>query len=150
MNQQNNIFFSAVYFALSAAITAWFIAAAPMYISQRQILLSGTIAGGKWAVQIIAALLLLKGRKWKFIRYIGFTCFIGSALLLPYAISGWFFNINAPLFFIGSLLVAVLAMVVLYFNSVITSRISLSWWTSWLVCLAVAITLQLAVVFDVV
>lgn len=147
MTQSNNIFYSAVYFLSATLITAWFIAVAPMYISEGQMVLSGSIAGGKWAVQIIAAFIWLPIIKWEFLRRIGHTCFIGSALLLPYCV-GAAFSFNSPNFFIGSLVVAVVAMVVLYYQSVRSCRITIRWWWGWLVCLAIAITLQLTVVFE--
>jgi hypothetical protein len=38
-------------------------------------------------------------------------------------------------------------MIALYYQAVKKTGLSLKWWAGWLVCLAVAITLQLTVVF---
>ena len=75
---QKNIFLSATYFLLSIVITWWFIAQAELlYVSQQLMLLSCSIAGAKWAIQIVAALLLLNQKKWMFIEGISFVCFVG-------------------------------------------------------------------------
>jgi hypothetical protein len=149
MNNSTNIFLFFFYFILSTVITWWFIIVAPMYISQEQMMLSCGIAGGKWMIQVAAGYLLLGDKRWEFLKRIGFTCFIGSVILLPYSISGSMHWNNSPRFFLGSLIVAVLAMILLYYNSVRKCRISLKWWLEWLVCLAIAISLQLTVVFHV-
>ena len=99
-------------------------------------------------IQILAALILLQeGKKWVFIKNIGFTCFIGSALLAPYAISSFFNLNNSAEFFFGSLLLSVLIMIAFYYRAVRQADVSLKWWLGWLFCLAIAITLQLTVVF---
>jgi len=137
------------YFVFSTLITWWFIQASPLYTSIQQKLLSGGIAGTKWGLQILAALILLKEKKWEFIKDIGLTCFIGSLILLPYAIMSSSFGLNGENFFLGSLLVAVAVMILMYAISVRHSRLSKSWWFGWLICLAIAISLQLTVVFHV-
>ena len=143
------IAFAFIYFLLATLITWWFIEASPLYTSREQELLSCGIAGAKWGIQILAALLLLKEKRWEFIKDIGLTCFIGSVLLLPYAILSSAFGINGKNFFLASLLVAVATMILMYAISVRHSRLSKLWWLGWLVCLAVAISLQLTVVFHV-
>lgn len=146
---RNEILLFLFYFTLSTIITWWFIIVAPMYISQEQMLLSCGIAGGKWMIQVVAGYLLLKDKRWAFLRRIGFTCFIGSVILLPYSVSGSFFAFADPSFFLGSLIVSVLTMIALYYRSVRSTGISLGWWFGWLLCLAIAISLQLTVVFHV-
>ena len=146
---QRKISLALFYFLLSTLITWWFIQASPLYTSTPQKLLSCGIAGTKWGIQILAALILLKKRKWEFIKDIGLTCFIGSLILLPYAIFSSAFGINGKNFFVGSLLVAVAVMILMYAISVRHSRLSKSWWVGWLVCLAIAIYLQLTIVFQV-
>ena len=146
---QRKISLALFYFLLSTLITWWFIQASPLYTSTQQKLLSCGIAGTKWGIQILAALILLKERKWEFIKDIGLTCFIGSLILLPYAIFSSAFGINGKNFFVGSLLVAVAVMILMYAISVRHSRLSKSWWVGWLVCLAIAIYLQLTIVFQV-
>ena len=144
-----NIILSIIYFTLSTIITWWFIEASPLYISTEQKLLSCAIAGGKWGLQLLAAFIFLGGKKWDFIKNIAFTCLVGSVILLPYAILSVCFAINNASFFIGSLMVAVAVMILLYALSVQNAGVKIQWWLGWLCCLAIAITLQLTVVFHV-
>jgi hypothetical protein len=143
------IIIAAFYFFISTLITWWFIEASPLYTSMQQKLLSCGIAGAKWSLQIIAALLLLKDKKAHFLKNIGLTCLIGSIILLPYTILSVGFGINGTNFFIGSLLLAVAVMILMYAMSVKNAGLPLLWWLGWLICLAVAVTLQLTVVFHV-
>jgi hypothetical protein len=138
-----------VYFLLSTIITWWFIQASPLYTSMQQKLLSCGIAGAKWSLQIFAALLFLKENKWQFLKNISFTCLVGSVILLPYAVLSSAFGIDHNNFFVGSLLLAVAVMILLYAFSVKNAGLKLYWWLAWLGCLAIAITLQLTVVFHV-
>lgn len=150
MNSRNKqVRFAFFYFLLSTLITWWFVQASPLYTSMQQKLWSCGIAGAKWSLQILAALILLKERRWEFIKDIGLTCFVGSVLLLPYAIFSSAFGINGTNFFLGSLLVAVAVMILMYAISVRHSRLSKLWWLGWLVCIALAIFLQLTIVFHV-
>ena len=140
---------AAFFFLLSTLITWWFIQASPLYTSLQQKLLSCGIAGAKWGLQIIAAWFFLKEKRAHFIKSIGLTCLIGSIILLPYTVLSYGFGINGNVFFIGSLLVAVASMIILYAVSVKNAGIKIYWWLAWLVCLAIAITLQLTLVFQV-
>ena len=143
------IIIAILYFLLSTLITWWFIQASPLYTSMQQKLLSCGIAGAKWTLQIVAALIFLKDKKWIFIRNIAVTCLIGSIILIPYAVFSSLWNINGNDFFIGSLGLAVAVMIFLYALSVKNAGIKMYWWLGWLACLAIAVTLQLTVVFDV-
>lgn len=144
-----NILKASIYFFLSTVITTWFIAASPLYIGEHQMILSCSIAGAKWAIQIGAALIFLDAVKWEFIRRIGMVCLTGSCVLLPYCILSLpEQNLNATLF-IGSLVVAVLVMIYLYYRTVIRMNLKLKWWLGWLFCLAIAVSLQLTIVFHV-
>jgi hypothetical protein len=138
-----------IYFFLSTVITWWFIAVSPLYISEDQMLLSCGIAGGKWMVQLIAGFILLHEKRWEFIRRIGFTCFIGSFILLPYCLSSVMKFNDSSEFFLASLIFSVVTMILIYYRSVKKCRISLLWWIAWLLCLAIAVSLQLTVVFHV-
>ncbi|MBP6431080.1 MAG: hypothetical protein KA319_04880 [Ferruginibacter sp.] len=144
-----NITLTAVYFILSTLITWWFIVAGKtLYFSTEKMIISCCIAGAKWSIQIIAALFILKEKKWEFIKRIGFTCFIGSCILLPYC---FFENIRSiDKSFLLSLVAAVLVMIVLYYKAVIKTKLSTKWFWGWIVCLATAISLQLFVVFKIV
>ena len=150
MNNSSKIYGAVLYFFLSTVITWWFVDVCPLYTSLQQKLLSTGIAGAKWGLQLCAAYLFLADKKWEFIKNISFTCLVGSVILLPYPIATVFFKIDNAQFFIGSLIVAVLVMVVLYFLSVKKSAIPLKWFWAWIFCLAIAITLQLTIVFSVI
>jgi hypothetical protein len=137
------------YFTVSTLITWWFIQECPLYTSMQQKLLSCGIAGAKWGIQIAAALLLLQQKKWVFVKNIGFTCLVGSVILLPYAIAAWLWGAHNTNFFARSLLLAVAVMIFMYAQSTKKAGVHMRWWLGWLFCLAVAVTLQLTVVFDV-
>ncbi len=143
-------FNAAVFFFISSTlITWWFIESSPVYADYTQKLLSCSIAGAKWTIQIVFAFLFLQGKKWKFIREIGLTCFVGSIILVPYSISSILHINDSGEFFLSSLIASVAVMIVLYFISVKKSRVPMLWWAGWMLCLAVAITLQLKVVFHI-
>jgi hypothetical protein len=140
---------AAFYFLFSTLITWWFIIESPLYTSAEQRLLSCGIAGAKWAIQIAAAVLLLGDKKWLFIKNIGQACFWGSVILLPYAVAARLGGYNGNYFFVGSLVFSVASMIVLYAIGTKHAGVKMSWWLFWLLCLAIAITLQLTVVFHV-
>jgi hypothetical protein len=140
---------AAIYFLLSTGITWWFIQQGKLlYFSQNKMLLSCTIAGAKWSIQILAALLFLKEKKWEFVKRIGFTCFVGSCILLPYCLFGFLHTIYKS--FLFSLIAAVLVMICMYYSAVTKMQLSIKWFWGWVGCLAVAISLQLFVVFKIV
>ena len=143
-----NIFLAFIYFLLSTIITWWFIQQGKtLYFSQSKMLLSCGIAGAKWGIQIGAVLLFLHQKKWIFIKCIGFTCFVGSCILLPYCFFEFLRNIENS--FLASLIIAVLTMIFLYYKSVKQTGISIKWFGGWVCCLAIAISLQLFVVFKI-
>ncbi len=148
-NLRKNQLLFILYFALSTIITWGFVAVCPLYISKEQMLLSTAIAGGKWALQIVLALLFLYDKTWVFLKNIGTVCLIGSCILLPYALFAQSGITNSPTFFLGSLIASVLVMIVAYYQAVQSSGVNMKWLYFWLLCLAVAITLQLTVVFHV-
>ena len=136
------------YFIFSFLITSWFILESPLYISSHQMILSASIAGGKWLLQILLALFIKKKKSYSFIREIGFVCLVGSIALLPYSFSSvWGFNDHVT-FFIVSLVVAVLLMIPFYYRAIKRIGYELRWWFYWLCSLALAITLQITWVFD--
>ena len=148
-NRRSQILFL-VYFALSTLFTWWFVVVSPLYISKEQMLLSTAIAGGKWGIQVLAGYLLLRERKWLFLENIGWVCFVGSCILMPYVFLSITGFANDARFFVGSLAASVVAMIYAYYRAVRGIGLSLSWWAAWLVCLALAISLQLTIVFHVV
>lgn len=141
---------AATYFFLSTVITWWFIVAGEsLYHDRSRMLLSCSVAGAKWGIQILAALVFLDEKRWPFLAQIGATCLVGSAILLPFCfapVRAWLGSSG----FLASLIVAVLTMLVLYFFSVRRIGLKLRWFFGWVLCLAVAVTLQLTVVFHVV
>ena len=149
MDTSKNVLLAAVYFLLSTIITWWFIKQGELlYVSSQKMLLSCSIAGAKWGIQIVAALIFLKEKRWSFIKRIGFTCFIGSCLLLPYCLSGQIRQL--PNSFLISLIVAVLVMIFMYYQAVVQTAISKKWFWGWIFCLTIAVSLQLFVVFKIV
>ena len=136
-----------LYFLLSSVLTWLFVVYSPLYISQEQMLLSTFVAGGKWAIQIILGVLFLKEKALPFLRKIGFVCLIGSLILVPFIISAAVKWSDSGTFFFGSLVIAVLAMIYSYFRAVKSVEVEIKWWYFWLICLSIAITLQLTVVF---
>ncbi|MGC4103210.1 hypothetical protein [Ferruginibacter sp.] len=150
MNTSRTVFTAFIYFLLSTIITWWFVAVCPLYTSLQQKLLSTGIAGAKWSLQIAAAYFFMQAKKWDFIKNIGATCLVGSVILLPYAVLATWSNYNSGAFFVGSLLAAVITMIVLYFLNVKKLQLSYRWFWGWIFCLAIAITLQLTVVFSVI
>jgi hypothetical protein len=141
-----NITLAFVYFLLSTIITWWFIKQGELlYFSQEKMLLSGSIAGAKWGLQIVAALFILQEKKWVFIKRIGLTCFVGSCILLPYCLLEQIRLV--PNSFLTSLIIAVIAMIYMYYKSVQQTTITIKWFWSWIFCLVLAISLQLLVVF---
>ncbi len=140
-----------LYFFLSTVITWWFIdrGAVLYHFDMQKMLLSCSVAGGKWAIQIGAALLWLHEQRWPFIRRIAFTCFAGSCILLPFCfgLPTVIMGINS---FLLSLILAVACMLVLYYRSVRSTGLHIKWFLGWVVCLCIAVSLQLTVVFHVI
>lgn len=133
-----------ICFALSTVFTALFIRAYGGYVSTEIMVLSGLIAGGKWAIQMVAGWLLLGGRRWQYLRDLGTTCLAGSCVLIPFALFP-----GPAAFFFGSLLACIIVMTgILIF---LQRRAKLPWrWSGlWMILLASAVTLQLTVVFHV-
>lgn len=145
-----------LYFLLATIIT-WYFIEGGSFIYQNDdalMLLSMSIAGGKWTLQILVAYLKLAGeQKWIFIKRLGLVSLIGSLVLLPYALFGPMlaFQVVAgrPGFY-GLLIASVLSMIPLYYRAVRKSNLGVMWFWSWMVCLAIAITLQVTVVFHLV
>ena len=135
-----------LYFGLALILTTLFVLACPLYISQEQLLLSVSIAGGKWVVQIFLAIALLRKRRSSFIHGMGRVCLLGSIILIPYILSAWLEISDDQWFFFGSLILAILVMVFRYHTEVTRLHLSLAWWYFWLLCLTVAVGLQLTVV----
>jgi hypothetical protein len=115
------------YFLLSTLFTRWFVVLCPNYLISEQMILSTSIAGGKWMLQIIAAFLFMKDKAVSFVKNIGFVCFVGSTILLPYVISALTGFNKDPIFFFLSLVFPVVTMIVIYRNAVLKSQVAMGW-----------------------
>lgn len=133
-----------IAFALSTLITAIFIRAYGGYVSKETMILSGTIAGGKWAVQIALGWVLLREKRWIYIRELSLTCLIGSFVLLPFALSSGSAN-----YFFGSLLASICAMAISIVVRLRSAGFPWQWPVLWFLILFVAVTLQLTIVFHI-
>lgn len=143
-----SIALATLYFLFATILTSWFIARKFwLYDNVGLMGLSGSIAGAKWAIQLIAALILLKEQRWIFIKRIGFVALIGSAALMIYYLLpvSWGFST-----LVISVAFSVVIMSGLYYKAVRQSSLSLLWFWGWIACLVVAILLQLTIVFDVI
>jgi len=149
-NTGKDMILAALYFFLSTVLTWWFIdrGASLYHFDMHKMLLSCAVAGGKWAIQIGAALLWLREQRWPFIRRIAFTCFAGSCILVPFCfgLPTLIAGINS---FLLSLISSVACMMVLYYRSVRSTGLPVKWFLGWVACLCVAVSLQLTVVFNV-
>lgn len=148
MNSGRSIALAGIYFLFSAIITTWFIARkAWLYESADLMILSGSIAAGKWAIQLVAAVILLREQRWTFIKNIGLVCLAGSVALLIYyflPLSWGFLTLAVSVGF------SVLLMILMYYRAVRLSHVSIYWFWTWIACVTVAVFLQLTLVFDVI
>jgi multisubunit Na+/H+ antiporter MnhB subunit len=149
MSTQKNVGFAFLWFSLSALLTVLFIANKFWaYNSVNSMILSGCIAGAKWIIQIITGFLFLKEKKWAFVNRIGFVCFIGSTLLFLYNLL-YFFSLPIGGFsqFVLSIGISVGVMILLYYKAVKKTGLSIRWFLFWLLCLGMAVFLQITLVF---
>jgi hypothetical protein len=97
-------------------------------------------------MQIIAAIIILKEKKLMFLKKISLTCLAGSVILLPYVLSNA--NIKSEKLFLASVITSVLFIIIGYYRSVKNVGVNINWYYGWLVCLGIAILLQLTIVFQ--
>ena len=107
-------------------------------------LISGSIAGAKWAIHLSLAWFVMGDKKWIYFREMGVICAAGSAILIPYILS-----VGGGEYFLGSLIACV--VVIAGFICWRFPRIGLnkSWVLLWFGLLTVAVTLQITLVFKV-
>ncbi len=74
--------------------------------------------------------------------------FVGSCILLPYCFFDFIQTLDKN--FLFSLMAAVVVMIALYYKAVLQSQVSTKWFWGWVGCLAIAISLQLFVIFNIV
>lgn len=134
----------AIAFALSTLITALFIRAYDGYVSQETMILSGSIAGGKWAIQIALGWLLLGEKRWIYFRALAVTCLIGSLVLIPFAVTS-----GAAAYFFDSLLASICAMGITIILALKSIGFPWQWSALWFFLLSIAVTLQLTIVFHI-
>lgn len=146
---RQHAFYIAFNFIVSFALTSLFVILYPVYVSKEQMVLSTSIAGGKWMLQIVAALLILGNGKWTFISVLSRVCLTGSIILIPFILSSYFDWNASAYFFVSSLIVAVMAMTGSYYYHLRKFSFSIYWFFLWLVLLTTAILLQLTIVFKV-
>ena len=75
----------------------------------------------------------------------GVVCGIGSCVLIPYILFG-----GSWLYFLGSLIFCVFMMAWLVVTRLAAIGVTWRWSVLWFTLLAVAVTLQLTLVFDVI
>lgn len=140
---------AAFSFILSAVLTGIFITNKFwLYSSVNAMILSGCIAATKWIVQIVLALVSLREKKWLFISRIATVCLTGSIALFVYYLPAIIpVPVSGFTLFSSSIALSVVIMIWLYYKAVVKTNLSLKWFGMWLACLAIAITLQLTVVF---
>ena len=136
------VFFIIFAFLLSTALTAAFILRYEHYASRPTMLLSAFIAGAKWAIQIGLGLFFLQEKRWIYITQLATTCLIGSVVLIPYAAFG-----GSPAFFFGSLCASIIIMIIDIKRRLHQIQLSNHWFSLWVILLALAVSLQLTVVF---
>lgn len=148
-SNEKNVQLAALYFFLAIVITWYFIAWSPVYIRVNQKILSCCIAGVKWNIQMIAAVVFMDERRWLFLKNIGSTCLTGSLILVPYSVSCLMGMESGTSFFVASLAASVSVMIVSYYIHVKKMAIGFIWFAGWLLCLAIAVCLQLYLVFGI-
>lgn len=91
-------------------------------------------------------MLVLRNERWAFIRRLGAVCLAGSVVLLPYCFASMREMLGSS-GFLASIIAAVALMIALYWRAVWRSGLHPRWFWGWIACLAIAVTLQVTVVF---
>ena len=111
-------------------------------------IISGLIASTKWALQLTAAGIWLGKEKWIFIKRLGLVCLTGSCLLYTYNLMSYLpLPFSGFTQFIVAITIAVITMAFFYYRAVKRVGLPLKWFIGWLICLVIAIVLQITVVF---
>jgi len=133
------------YFIASMIITFLFISANPVYNTFSFQILAFGIAATVWGIQVAGAFLLLKEKKYDFLRQAGKVCFWGSASLLVSVLLNYFIRPSSNVQLLISacnVLASVLLMAILFSLFLKKMRLSYSWMILWLLCLCLAVPLQ--------
>jgi hypothetical protein len=149
MSNTKNILLAFIYFLLSTVLTGFFIIYKYwLYPSVNAMVISGLIAGAKWMLQLAAAGIWLGKEKWIFIKQLGLICLIGSCLLYTYNLMSYLpIPFSSFTQFIVAIAIAVITMTFLYYWAVKRVRLPLKWFIGWIICLVIAIVLQITIVF---
>ena len=134
-----------IYFLTSVVITYVFIAANPVYNSFPFQLLAFGIAATVWGIQVTAAFIFLKEKKYEFLYNAGRVCFLGSSslmlsVMIHYLVrppQGIQLQISAI-----NVLLSVLLMAILFCIFLKRLQLSYYWVIIWLLCLCIAVPLQ--------
>ncbi|MCS6823371.1 MAG: hypothetical protein NZ529_03685 [Cytophagaceae bacterium] len=127
----------------------WFVDCSTLYTSNSQKIQSVLIALGNWGVQMGLGLIFYRQNKTDFLLAISYAAFTGSLVLVPYC---WLYvpqRINNTSYFIASIVLSTIVMVLSYFYWVRKSQIGLHWWAIWLLLLSVSVVAQIKVVFGI-
>jgi hypothetical protein len=138
---------ASIYFGISLILIAVFILSRPIYITREQLEESILVASGKWVLQIVLAIVLLKRRRLSFIHALGRICLLSSIFFLPFIVSSWLEINNDPLFFIASMAIAGFITIYRYYLEIKRLNLSMGWWYFWVFSNALSVALQVTVVF---
>jgi predicted DCC family thiol-disulfide oxidoreductase YuxK len=135
-----NLKYRLLYIVFAMLLSTWFsyafVAGAAIYTDARQQMYSLGIAGGKWMLLGLAALLALKGeRRIELLGQLATVCLAGSLVLLP---GVWLHN-NYTFFIL--LVVSVLLMTKELYRRVALMQMS-GWWWLWMLVLVTAVSGQ--------
>jgi hypothetical protein len=134
-----------LYFLLSIIVTYVFIDANAVYNTQRFKIVALTIAAIVWGIQVVAAFLLLKNKKYAFMREAGKVCFWGSVVLMLSVAINYFSNLSSEVqlhISAANVLLSVIVMAIMFANFLRRLQLSLGWLAVWLICLCIAVPLQ--------
>ena len=113
-------------------------------------MLATLVSCGKWLLQIGLAFALLRKRRASFIHGLGQNYLVSSLFFVPFILSSFLEFNSEPLFFIGSLVLAGIAMAFRYFEEVKRLNLSMGWWYFWLFSLLLSVAIQVLFVFRLV
>ena len=141
---KRHIILGSAWFAASVLLTWLFIEAYDTYVSPKQMLLSGGVAGGKWAIQLLLATLLLGDKRWLYFKEMGFISAIGSTMLMLFLLGS-----RDTGSFISSLVFSVMVMATMVILRLRAIKVPTRWIVLWFGLLAIAVSLQIFVVFKI-
>lgn len=144
-----NAVLAILYFLLATLLTGLFLVNKFwLYSSIAAMIASGCIAAGKWLIQIGTALILLEDKKWEFIKRIAWVSLVGSCILFSYNLMGLMHStLSGFSQFVLAIAFSAVVMLFLYYKAVKKTELQAEWFWGWILCLVIAIILQLTVIF---